>query len=54
MKLARCSTDDPERLQELEASFDDRISELLAKANDAGCRTSEAMARFGRSSRTKR
>lgn len=42
MKLARRSIDDPERVRELEASFDDRLSELLAEANDAGYGTGEA------------
>lgn len=42
MKLAGRATDDPERIRELEASFDDRVSELLAEANDAGYGTDEA------------
>lgn len=42
MKLARRAIDDPERIRELEASFDDRVSELLAEANDAGYATAEA------------
>ena len=44
MKLARRAIDDPERLRELEASFDDKVSELLAEANDAGYGTDEATA----------
>lgn len=44
MKLARRAIDDPERLRELEASFDDKVSELLAEANDAGYGTEEATA----------
>lgn len=44
MKLARRAIDDPERLRELEASLDDKISELLAEANDAGYGTDEATA----------
>lgn len=44
MKLARRAMDDPERIQELEASFDDKVSELLAEANDAGYGSGEAMA----------
>lgn len=42
MKLARRAIDDPERFRELEASFDDKISELLAEANDAGYGSAEA------------
>ena len=42
MKLARRAIDDPKRVRELEASFDDRVSELLAEANDAGYATAEA------------
>ena len=42
MKLARRAIHDPERLRELEASLDDKISELLAEANDAGYGTEEA------------
>lgn len=42
MKLARRAIDDPERIRELEASFDDRVSELLAEANDAGYGSAEA------------
>jgi hypothetical protein len=42
MKLARRAIDDPERIRELEASLDDRVSELLAEANDAGYGTEEA------------
>ena len=42
MKLARRATDDPERIRELEAALDDRVSELLAEANDAGYSTEEA------------
>lgn len=42
MKLARRATDDPERIRELEATFDDRVSELLSEANDAGYSTAEA------------
>jgi hypothetical protein len=44
MKLARRAIDDPERLRELEASFDDKVSELLAEANDAAYGTDEATA----------
>lgn len=36
MKLVRRAIDNPERLRELEVSFDDKVSELLAEANDAG------------------
>lgn len=43
MKLARRSIDDPERIRELEASFDDKVSELLAEANDAGYGVQEAI-----------
>lgn len=42
MKLARRAIDDPERMRELEATLDDRVSELLAEANDAGYSTAEA------------
>jgi hypothetical protein len=42
MKLARRATVDPERIRELEAALDDRVSELLAEANDAGYGTEEA------------
>jgi hypothetical protein len=42
MKLARRATSDPLGVSELEASFDDRVSELLAEANDAGYGTAEA------------
>lgn len=42
MKLARRATDDPERMRELEASFDDKISELITEANDAGYGSEEA------------
>lgn len=44
MKLARRATDDPERLNELKASLDDKVSELVAEANDAGYSTGETMA----------
>lgn len=43
MKLARRALDDPERKTELEAALDDRVSELIAEANDAGYSTAEAM-----------
>jgi hypothetical protein len=43
MKLARHATDDPERIRDLEAAFDERVSELLAEANDAGFGSAEAM-----------
>jgi hypothetical protein len=43
MKLARRAIDDPARIRELEAAFDDRVSELLAEANDAGYSGTEAM-----------
>lgn len=42
MNLARRAIDDPERVLELEASLDDRVSELLAEANDAGYSLEEA------------
>jgi hypothetical protein len=42
MKLARRATNDPLRISELESPFDDRVSELLAEANDAGYGTAEA------------
>lgn len=42
MKLARRATDDLERIRELEAALVDRVSELLAEANDAGYGTEEA------------
>lgn len=44
MKLARRATDDPARYNELKASLDDRVSELVAEANDAGYSTGETMA----------
>ena len=43
MKLARRALDDPDRMTELEAAMDDRISELIVEANDAGYSTDEAM-----------
>ncbi|UVC08229.1 hypothetical protein IHQ71_24240 [Rhizobium sp. TH2] len=43
MKLARRALDDPDRKTELHAALDDRVSELLAEANDAGYSTAEAM-----------
>lgn len=43
MKLARRALDDPGRKIELEAAMDDRVSELIAEANDAGYSTEEAM-----------
>lgn len=43
MKLARRALDDPDRKLALEAAFDDRVSELIAEANDAGCSIVEAM-----------
>jgi aminopeptidase N len=43
MKLARRALSDPDRLLELEASMDDRVSELLAEANDACYSTVEAV-----------
>jgi hypothetical protein len=43
MKLARRALDDPDRKAELEAALDDRVSELIAEANDAGYSTDEAM-----------
>ena len=43
MKLARRALEDPDRRIELEAAMDDRISELIAEANDAGYGTDEAI-----------
>lgn len=43
MKLARRAIDDPERRNELKASLDDKVSELVAEANDAGYGTDETM-----------
>jgi predicted alpha/beta hydrolase len=43
MKLARRALDDPHRKTELQAALDDRVSELLAEANDDGYSTEEAM-----------
>jgi hypothetical protein len=43
MKLARRALDDPDRQIELEAAIDDRVSELIAEANDAGYSTDEAI-----------
>lgn len=43
MKLARRAMSDPKRITELEAAFDDKVSELLAEANDAGYGSGEAM-----------
>jgi hypothetical protein len=43
MKLARRALDDPDRKIELEAAIDDRVSELIAEANDAGYSTDEAI-----------
>lgn len=43
MKLARRALNDPDRKLELEAALDDRVSELLAEANDAGYSTDEAI-----------
>jgi len=43
MKLGRRALDDPDRKVELEAALDDRVSELIAEANDAGYSTDEAM-----------
>jgi hypothetical protein len=43
MKLARRALDDPDRKIELEAATDDRVSELIAEANDAGYSTDEAI-----------
>lgn len=43
MKLARRASNDPERKVELEAAFCDRVSELIAEANDAGYGTDEAL-----------
>ncbi|UVC12393.1 hypothetical protein IHQ71_30795 (plasmid) [Rhizobium sp. TH2] len=43
MKLARRALDDPDRKTELQATMDDRVSELMAEANDAGYSTVEAM-----------
>jgi hypothetical protein len=43
MKLARRALDDPDRKTELQAALDDRVSELLAEANDAGYSTVEAL-----------
>jgi len=43
MKLARRALNDPDRKLELEAALDDRISELIAEANDAGYSAEEAM-----------
>ena len=43
MKLARRAIDDPERRNELKASLDDKVNELVAEANDAGYGTDETM-----------
>lgn len=43
MKLARRALNDPDRKNELQAALDDRVSELLAEANDAGYSTDEAL-----------
>ena len=43
MKLARRTLNDPDRKTELQAALDDRVSELLAEANDAGYSTDEAL-----------
>lgn len=43
MKLARRALNDPDRKNELQAEMDDRVSELLAEANDAGYSTDEAL-----------
>ena len=43
MKLARRAPNDPDRKTELQAALDDRVSELLAEANDAGYSTDEAL-----------
>jgi hypothetical protein len=43
MKIARRALDDPDRKIELEAAIDDRVSELIAEANDAGYSTEEAI-----------
>lgn len=43
MKLARLELTDQNRRLELEASFDDRVSELIGEANDAGYSSAEAI-----------
>ena len=43
MKLARRALSDLDRKIELEAAMDDRISELIAEANDAGYSAEEAI-----------
>lgn len=43
LQLARRALDDPGRLTELEQAMNDRLTELVAEATDAGYSTIEAL-----------
>lgn len=44
MKLARRALNDPDRINDLEQEMNDRVTELLGEATDAGYSTAEALA----------
>lgn len=43
IKIAKLEPDHPERKMDLEQQLDDKVSELIAEANDAGYGTEEAL-----------